>query len=335
MDCKRTQRRMGEWMRPTCFPPSWWVLNRIGMMRSQSLRSATVLVFLLAAGIVGGTPVSAQSNIEGQDAHTVEVSYEVYAENKTPKEARADAIKHAQAEAVRRVVGTQVQAERRSSSVESGGEVVERFSQIVRTGASGRVVEYDVLEDERVERAETLFHRVKLRATVVAEQGQSDPGFDVEMTLNEADGIYLDRGQLEESQEVVVELTPTKDAYLTLLNVTPDTIQVVWPNARMKDAFVPADSSVQFPPPDLRRAGLRWRVKVPAGQETVTERVVAVATKQDLSFRPVPNWDVEGGRLKTVGASLNALNRWLVEIPLDQRALATRSYTVKKAAEDK
>lgn len=304
------------------------------MMDSRGFGSATILTFVLAIGVLGGTPVSAQSNTEGQDRQTVEVSYQVYAENKTPKEARAEAIKHAQAEAVRRVVGTQVHAEQRSSSIESGDEVVERFSQIVRTGASGRVVEYDVLEDERIERAETLFHRVKIRATVVAEQGQPDPGFDIEMTLNEADGIYLARGQLEKSQEVVVELTPTKDAYITLLNVTPDTIQVVWPNARMTDTFVSADSSVQFPPPDLRRAGLRWRVKVPGGQKTVTERVVAVATKEDVSFRPVPNWDVEGGRLNTAGASINSLNRWLVEIPLNQRALATRSYTVKRVDDE-
>lgn len=304
------------------------------MMASRTFGSATLLIFLLAIGLISATPVAAQSNTEEQHRQTVEVSYQVYAENKTPNEARAEAIKYAQAEAVRRVVGTQVHAEQRSSSVESGNEVVERFSQIVRTGASGRVVEYDVLEDERLERAETLFHRVRLRATVVAEQGRPDPGFDVELTLNDADGIYLDRGQLEKSEEIVVELTPTKDAYITLLNVTPDTIQVVWPNARMTDTFVSADSTVQFPPPSLRRAGLHWRVQVPEGQQTGTERVVAVATKEDVSFRPVPNWDVEGGRLKTAGASINSLNRWLVEIPLDQRALATRSYTVKRTDDD-
>lgn len=300
-------------------------------MGSDSLRSWAVLVFGLAVGLAFGRPLFAQSSMEVDDRKTVEVSYQVYAENKTPKEARSQAIKRAQAEAVRRVVGTQVQAEQRSASVESGDEVVERFSQIVRTGASGRVVEYEVVEDHRIERAGTLFHRVKLRATVAAEEGEPDPGFNVTMTLNDADGIYLDRGELEESQEVIVELTPTKDAYITLLNVTPDTIQVVWPNARLTDTFVPADSTVQFPPPDLRQVGLHWRVAIPKGTDTVTERVVAVATKQDLSFRPVPNWDVEDGRLKTVGTSMHALNRWLVEIPLDQRALATRSYTVKHA----
>jgi hypothetical protein len=280
------------------------------------------LSFVLG-GLVGldPAPVWAQQSVE--------VTYRVYAEDKTPKEARQQAIKRAQAEAVRRVVGTQVQAEQRTSTVKSGDEMVDRFSQIVRTGASGRVVDYEVLEEERLERAGTLFFKVKIRATVVPEEGRPDPTFSVDLSLNEADGVYLDRAT-QKSQELVVEMTPTKDAYFTLFNVTPDTIRVMWPNARLEDTFVPADSTVEFVPPDLRRLGLRWRVQVPKGETTVTERVVAVATKKNIPFRPVPNWEVEGGEVKTAGASVDALNRWLVEIPLDQRALATASYTVKR-----
>lgn len=288
-----------------------------------------VLVFAL---LRGGLYAHAQS--EGEQERTVEVSYQVYTGDKPPNEARDLAIQRAQSEAVRRVVGTEVQAERVSSSVEAGEDRVERFAQVVRTGASGRVVDSQVLESETIERAGNLFYRVQIRATVVPEKGRPDPGFEVDVSLNDEDRVYLDRGRPEESQQIVARFTPTRDAYLTVFNVSPDTIRVVWPNSRLPDTFVSADNTVEFPPPDMRRIGLRWRVQVPNGKREVTERILVVATKTKIPFQPVPNYEVSDGRLKTAGASLEALNRWLVEIPLDQRIVGTATYTVRKVSEE-
>lgn len=291
-----------------------------------------VLAGILVAVLLNGGAAHAQpSGGEGgaAEAQSTTVTYRVYSEDKAPRKARELAIKRAQAEAVRRVVGTQVQAERVNSSVQSGEERVERFAQIVRTGASGRVVDSEVLEATTERRDGRLFYKVRIRATVVPEQGQPDPSFDVGVSLNEKDRVYLDRGTREESQEIVASFRPSKDAYLTVFNVTPDTMRMVWPNSRLPDTFVPADSTVEFPPPDMRRLGLRWRVQVPTSQEEVTERIVVVATKKKVPFQPVPNYEVTDGQLKTAGASIEALNRWLVEIPLDQRTVTTATYTVK------
>ncbi len=299
--------------------------------------SACVIVgVLVVAFVLGGLPAHAQSSGEGgavsEQAQSVEVTYQVYAEDKAPKKARELAIDRAQAEAVRRVVGTEVQAERVSSSLDSGEERVERFSQVVRTGASGRVVDSEVLEGTTVRRGGKLFYKVRLRVTVAPEQGQPDPSFTVDVSLNEKDRVYLDRGNPQESQELVASFRTSKDAYLTVFNVTPDTMRVVWPNSRLPDTFVPADSTVEFPPPDMRRLGLRWRVNAPRGQQQVTERIVVVATKKKIPFQPVPDYEVTDGELKTAGASLESLNRWLVEIPLNQRTVTTATYTVKKAS---
>jgi hypothetical protein len=263
----------------------------------------------------------------------VEVEYQIYSGDKAPQTARELAIRRAQAEAVRRVVGTEVQAERVSSSVQSGAERVERFAQIVRTGASGRVINSEVLAAETTEQGGNLFYEVRIRATVVPEQGQSDPSFGVDISLNQQDRVYLDRGRRAESQQIVASFETTKDAYLTVFSVTPDTMQVVWPNSRLPETYVPADSTVEFPPPDLRRLGLRWRVQVPRGQEEVTERIVVVATKKKIPFEPIPDYEVTSGRLETVGATVEALNRWLVEIPLNQRAVSTATYTIRRASE--
>jgi len=283
-----------------------------------------LLTILALSGVP--SPVAAQSS-----GKTVEVEYQIYSGDKAPQKAREMAIKRAQAEAVRRVVGTSVQAERVSSSVQSGDERVERFAQIVRTGASGRVVNSEVLSAETTRQAGNLFYKVRIRATVVPEQGQADPSFELDVSLNEQDRVYLDRGRPSESQEIVASFEVSKDAYLTVFSVTPDTMRVVWPNSRLPETFVPADSTVAFPPPGMRNLGLHWRVQVPEGREEVTERIVVVATKKKIPFEPVPDYEVTKGRLKTAGATVEALNRWLVEIPLDQRTLSTATYTVRRA----
>lgn len=285
------------------------------------------LTAVLAVSVLGSVAWGQSGSSQGE---SVEVTYQVYSGDKSPQEAREMAVKRAQAEAIRKVVGTKVQAERVSSSIQSGDERVERFAQIVRTGASGRVTDSDVLQAETIEQAGNLFYKVRLRATVVPEQGRSDPAFTLDLSLNEQDRVYLDRGEREESQQIVARFSVSKDAYLTVFNVTPDTMRVVWPNSRLPETFVPADTTVEFPPPDLRRLGLRWRATVPDGRDEVTERIVAVATKKKIPFHPIPNYDVEDGRLRTAGASVEALNRWLVEIPLDQRTVTSATYTVRK-----
>lgn len=300
-------------------------------VRGRRVAATLALAAAVAVPAAAGAQKGAAEPPEALEVRTVEASYEVYAEDKTPREARRLAIDRAQAEAVRKAIGTQVQAERQLATIETGEEVVRRFSQVVRTGAAGRVVDYEVLEDVRVERSGRLFHRVRIRATVRPATGRPDPGFRVELRLDAEDRTYVARDRLEESDELIATIEVTEDAHVTLFNVTPDTLQVIWPNPLSEDTFVPAGTSVEFPPPGLRARGLHLRADVPEGEERVTERLVAVATKQEVPFREVPEYRIEGRSLATARASLQALNRWLVDIPLGQRAIASVTYDVVRA----
>jgi hypothetical protein len=289
-----------------------------------------------AAALLLVTALLAPGRAHGQsdslETRTVEASYEIYAGNKTLKEARQKAIDRAQAEAVRKAIGTQVQAQRRTSTIETSEEVVNRFSQVVRTGSSGRVVGYDVLEDTLRTRGGSTFQYVRIRATVKPTMGRPDPGFDVNLRLTDADQTFVARDRLEESDEIIAEIEVAKDSYLTLFSVTPDTLQVIWPNSLSEDTFVPAGTTVQFPPPELRARGLHLRVEVPEERNQITERLVAVATKQEMPFQEVPERQIENGTLATAQASMQALNRWLVEIPLGQRAIRSVTYDVVHAS---
>lgn len=289
---------------------------------------------ILTAPLLGPISATAQTDSlsTNLEPNTVEVERELYASNKTLDEARRQAIERAQAEAVRRAIGTQVQAERRSTTIERGEEVVSRFSQVVRTGASGRVVESEVLAEELRERDGNRFQYVRIRATVQPATGQPDPGFEVNLRLTDEDQTFVAHDRREESDEIIAEIEVTKDAYLTLFNVTPDTLQVIWPNPYSTDTFVSGGSTVQFPSEKQRRV-YRLRAEVPEDRDQITERMVAVATKQRVPFREIPKRRIEDGVLKTAQASVQALNRWLVDIPLGQRALHSVTYDVIRAEE--
>ena len=263
-------------------------------------------------------------------ARTVTVTYSVPLQGKTLEEARQRALDRARAEAVRRVVGTQVQAERSSSTIETDGGLVSRFSQVVRTGAGGRVVAERLLSDEID--TDQVVYRVRLRATVHPDVGQPDPAFEASLDVTDDDRVFVARSPLPQSDELIATLSVSKDAYITLFSITRDTLQVIWPNALIRDTFVPAEASVEFPSADWRDRGLHFRVEVPADQDRITERLFLVATKSRIPFEPTPDVEVQDGELSTVEADLLALNQWLVGIPLDQRATATVTYDVRRAS---
>lgn len=292
---------------------------------------AAALLLVAALGSPEGAQAQADTTHADLEPKTIEAEYELYAGNKTLKEARREAIDRAQAEAVRKAIGTQVQAQRRSSTIETGEEVVSRFSQVVRTGASGRVVDSELLEETLRERGGSTFQYVRIRATVEPTTGRPDPGFNVDLRLTDDDQTFVARSPLEESDEVIAKIEVSKNAYLTLFSVTADTLQVIWPNSLSEDTFVPAGRAVQFPPPDLRARGLHLRVEVSEDRDRITERLVAVATKQQVPFREVPDRQIEDGTLATAQATLQALNRWLVEISLGQRAVQSVTYDVVRA----
>ncbi len=297
------------------------------MHRARSLALAGVLLASVVAA------AQAQPAAEASEPRIVEVARRVSLRTLTQEKARRRALDEAQAEAVRQVVGTQVQAEQSSVTTEtSGGEFADRFTQVVRTGASGRVVDYDVLGEGVVVGARgDAYYEVRLRATVQPEQGRPDPGFTATLTLDDADGVYLDCGAPTDSDELVATAQVSQDAHVTLFSLTADTLQVIWPNALMPEAAMLREVPVEFPPPDLRARGVHLRVEVPPGREEVTEHLVLVATKTDVPFRPLPAFEVRNQELTTAQAHVLALQRWLVRLPLDQRTMATTTYYVHRA----
>jgi hypothetical protein len=293
--------------------------------RTRVNHAATVFAFAALLSAIPPHGITAQSSVRVE--RRVLLSTDI-----TMAEARQRVIDDALAEAVRQVVGTKIDATEQRTTAQSGESLDDRFLSVVQTQASGRVTDYKVAAED-VEKvpagAMTLQYLVlKVDATVVPERGIADPAFTVSLSVNRP--VYTDTGDPRTSDNIVATVRATQDGYLTLFGVSADDVQVLLPNRLVRDGKLVAATPLIFPSPEQQqRYGLVLTAQVPKGRTKATELIAAVLTKKPIPFTGASEADVGG--VETVRGTLTALNRWLVNIPRGDRAVAWTSYEVRKA----
>lgn len=121
--------------------------------------------------------------------------------------------------------------------------------------------------------------------------------------------------------ELILTVNSTQDCYLTVFNVLlNDTVTVLVPSPYLREVVVQAGVAFQLPSESLRQQGFRLRITPMTGQRESEELLLAVATKTKIPFR--------GTTVQTAQAALTAINRWLIDIPLDQRTEASVLYRI-------
>jgi hypothetical protein len=273
--------------------------------------------------VLAGVLVLALPSIaHAQALDTITVTQRVLvAGDLTPAEAKRRAIEAALAEAVRERVGLRVQTGQLGVSDERDGRVRGSFLSVVQLDAAGRATDYRLLDERWVTTTHPalgpqLYYEVRTLVTLERETGAADAGFHVELSLNEA--LFHVRGDaLEDNGEVVVAVTSTREAYLTVLAIADDSVTVLFPNEYERALRVGAGSRVEIPSPEWREQGLHLRASLPAGRDARRELIAVVATRTQIPF-------------PRAAATMLDLQRWLVKIPLDQRAVAFAAYEVRR-----
>lgn len=247
----------------------------------------------------------------------------------TPAEAKRQAVERALAEAVRRVSGVRVQAAQLGVGEDRSGRVRDSFLSVVQLDAAGRAVDYRVLDERYVSERHPslgaqLYLELRALVTVAAEHGATDAAFTVSVALNDA--LFFDTGaSLDGNDELIATITSSQDAWLTVFGVTGDSAQLLLPNAYMTDRRAPAGVSVELPSREWRDRGIHFRASLPPEEKARRELLVVVATRTPVTFTPPTGPD---GASQSF--SLMAIQRWLVTIPLDQRAIAFAAYEVRR-----
>jgi hypothetical protein len=208
--------------------------------------------------------------------------------------------------------------------IDEGGEGKDdQFSQFVRTATRGRIVAVDTLFDEAEQRTvvgserRELVYRVAMRAQVQPEMGRPDPGFQLELNLNKE--LFAD------GETLSLELTASRNCYITLFNLyANDSLLVLLPNELLRDNHLQAEKTLSVPSPN---AGWTLPVGLLPGRETDREMLLAVATKSEIPFSAAR---VARQGLMSMDEALLTVNRWLADIPSDQRTEAVAFYRIVK-----
>ena len=285
---------------------------------------------LAIAVVLVASPAGAQRGLPPAGDTVTVTARVLIAGDVTAAEAKRQAVERALAEAVRRLSGVRVQASQMGVGEDRDGRTRDSFLSVVQLDAAGRATDYRILDDRFVtERHPSLgaqvYYELRALVTVARETGATDAGFTVAVSLNDA--LFFDTGgSLDGNDELIATITTSQDAWLTVFDVVGDSAQLLLPNALMTDTRALASRPAELPSRDWRDRGVHFRASLAPAETARRELLVVVATRTPVTF-PIERPAGDGAPSPSI--PLMAIQRWLVTIPLEQRAIAFAAYEVR------
>ncbi len=198
------------------------------------------------------------------------------------------------------------------------------WSGFFKSTVSGVITAEEIVEDTFPKEIKNGYEKtMKLKAYVEPVTGQRDPGFFV--------NVQLENNMLKAGDELVFSLTPSKDCYVYVFNLMADqNIMLMFPNEYLQDNFSPAGRKTQIPDSESRRY-IKFKVSTMPGGELTSESVYIVCTKESVQI--IDSLPKIGTTIKTFSEKSQEfvkLQRWLTNIPLNQRVEKNVIYHVSK-----
>lgn len=263
--------------------------------------------------------IASTARAQGADTVTVEQRI-LMTPDLTPADARRRAIDAALADAVRRVAGVRVQSNALSTLDERGARIDSRYTSVIALDAAARAVDYRVTREEwetrRLDGTSQLYLHLTLRAVVEREVGTPDAAFTIDLSLN-ATRYEVRADVASRNDEIIATVRSSRAAQLSLFTIVGDSVQRVFPNAYLPVVTADSGRASELPDPEWRERGLRLRATLPPRVDERREMLLVVATRRAVAPAPM-------------AMSVMELQRWLVRIPLQDRAIAFAGYDVRR-----
>jgi hypothetical protein len=232
--------------------------------------------------------------------------------NITVNEAKVMAINDARRQAAEQVAGVRL----------SSATLVQDFqvlSDLINSSSYGQIVAQKIIrwDTESLQKdpasAPVIIYKVKIKALVARPEGEPDPSFQIEASLN--------KNVFNEGEEMTLLARFSRDCYVTLINLSADgkAIPLV-PSQIREENHIPAGSIFQFPDLEERQAGISLRVGTLPGHKNDREAMVIVATKRRQPLPPRIN--------EEKSYSSEEFGKWLVELPLSERTVKIFPYQI-------
>ena len=170
-----------------------------------------------------------------------------------------------------------------------------------------------------VDKPSVPIYRANLRAKVARERSQPSPGFSV--------SIKLHKEKFLAGEEMVISSTPSQNCYITIFNALPDhTVLVV--SAPQRHTSVVSGGQSFFASTEV----IYQSDKYPGSSSLLDKAenvgsVLVIATKENIPF--LPGQDASK-MLLMYESALEAINSWLVNLPLAERAFDIHEYQIEE-----
>ncbi len=197
------------------------------------------------------------------------------------------------------------------------------WSGFFRSTVSGVITAEQILIDNLENLENGYTKTVRLKAYVEPVNGQRDPGFYVD--------VALENNLLKSGDELAFSVTPSKDCYLYVFNLMADqNIMLMLPNEYFEDNFIKGGTTMQIPDPVIRKYR-KFRVGTMPGEDMTSESVYIVCAKEEVPvIRDLPRIGTSIQSFSGKSQDFVNLQRWLTNIPLDQRVEKNLIYHVSK-----
>ena len=240
------------------------------------------------------------------------------AAGRTPKEALEEAIQSALRDAIMKHCGADILSETVVNNFMLGADVIENIT-------SGHVVEYQIVRqweenpDPQHNPLNNIF-KVELKAQVVCDTSARDPLFTLKASLNKTN--------LRDGEEVQLQVVPSRDCYLTVLNILPDqSIYQLYPLKSMPQEKVAAGETWHFP--------LTLVAQCPPERDKVTESLYIIATREPVQLvssvtAREMHWEGDFAVWETPRTCWKTVVQNLIQIPRKLRTSTVLTFTIHK-----
>jgi len=286
-----------------------------------------------ASGAVGMETISGSSVEEMIDYRTGEPGWVEVEETRnfsnsvSPDRAKQELLQILRNKAVSKKVPPNVEVSQLLTDVmsESEGSASEQtaWSGFFKHTVSGVITAEEILIDKLQPVEDGYKKTIRIKAYVEPVRGQRDAGFYID--------VALENNLLKAGDELAFSVTPSKDCYLYVFNLMADqNIMLMLPNEYFEDNFIKGGTTMQIPDPVIRKYR-KFRVAPMPGEDLTSESVYIVCTKEEVpAIRDLPQIGTAIQVFSGKSQDFVKLQRWLTNIPLNQRVEKNLIYHVSK-----
>jgi len=258
-----------------------------------------LLVFLVFSNVL---LFSLQPQIADLGNDYYQVIFSIPIENITPEQAKEIAIQRACQMAIELFSGIEVTGRTSLIQAESNNKItMDHFSKLTNQISNGIILYKEIIEEENITENNLIYKRVTIKLKVGKQKGEADPFFSLSANLN--------KSYFQNDEELILNVTPTKECYLTILNIMSDeNVATVFPNQYRKDNFVKANELFVLPNENDKKLGIKFKVHLLPDKTEDTEIIKIIATKEPVSININSDFTT----------AFEALQNWLITIPRDQ-----------------